>query len=88
MHRYDACTRSDGGDLYVAVRVQTRANSNEVGAVRDGYLQVRTTAAPADGKANKAVTKLLAGAFKVAPSRIELTHGRAHRNKQFRIRAV
>jgi len=83
---YDACTRSDGGDLYVAVRVQTRAGRNEVGAIRDGHLHIRTTTAPADGKANTAVKQLLAGAFGVAPSRIELTRGRTSRDKQFRIR--
>ncbi|MGB5255710.1 MAG: DUF167 domain-containing protein [Woeseiaceae bacterium] len=82
----DSCTRSDGDDLYVSVRVQARAIRNELGGVRDGHLQVRTTAAPADGKANKAVTKLLAGAFGVAPSRIELRRGRTHRDKLFRIR--
>lgn len=84
----DAGTRSDDGDLYVSVRVQATADRNVVGGVRDGRLQVRTTVAPADGKANDAVTKLLAEAFGVAPSRIELTRGRTRRDKQFRIRGL
>lgn len=86
MDGYDTCTRNDGRDRYVSVRVQARAIRNEVGGVRDGHLQARTTASPTDGRANKAVTKLLAGAFGVAPSRIELTRGRTGRDKQFCIR--
>ena len=81
----DAGARSDDGEVYVSVRVQARADRNAVGSVRDGRLQVRTKVAPADGKANEAVTKLLAEAFGVAPSRIELTRGRTRRDKQFRI---
>jgi len=45
-------------------------------------LQIRTTAAPTDGKANKAVIRLLADYLHVAPSRITLTHGQTHRNKR------
>jgi len=54
-----------------------------VGEVKDGRLQMRTTAPPTDGKANKAVIRLLARHFDIAPSRIELLRGQAHRNKQF-----
>ena len=43
---YDACTRRDGGDLYVSVRVRARASKNAIGEVHDGHLQVRTTAGP------------------------------------------
>jgi uncharacterized protein YggU (UPF0235/DUF167 family) len=49
---------------------------------------VRTTAAPADGKANKAVAKLLAKYLGVAASRIELLRGQTHRNKQFFVKNV
>lgn len=86
MDDFAACTRALGADLLVAVRVQTRARRNEVGAIRDGHLQVRTTAPPADGKANTVVTRILAEAFGVAPSRIELIRGRIRRDKQFRIK--
>jgi uncharacterized protein (TIGR00251 family) len=73
----------DGDDLIVRVRVQPRASRNEVLGVVDSQLRIRTSAAPADGKANKAVVRLLADYFQVAPSRISLTHGSAHRNKRF-----
>lgn len=73
----------DGGRLRLAVRVQPRASRNEIQGVKDGKLRIRTTAAPTDGKANKAVIKLLAGYLGVAPSRINLVHGMTQRNKTF-----
>jgi uncharacterized protein (TIGR00251 family) len=80
--------RVAGNDLVVSVRVTPRAKHNEVGDVVNGMLQVRTTAPPADGKANKAVIKLLAGFIGVAPSRIQLLRGAASRNKQFVVTAA
>ena len=65
------------------VRVSPRAKRNEVTGVANGVLVVRTTAPPADGKANKAVIKLLAAHLGVAPSRISLSRGAASRDKVF-----
>jgi len=67
--------------------VQPRAKHNQITGVINGQLQVRTTAPPADGKANKAVIKLVAKYLDIAPSRLSLLRGEAHRNKQFLIRA-
>jgi uncharacterized protein len=44
---------------------------------------IRVTCVPEDGKANKAVTRLLAKALRVAPSR--LVRGTAGRDKVFRV---
>jgi uncharacterized protein (TIGR00251 family) len=73
----------DGDDLVVRVRVQPRSSRSEILGVVDSQLRIRTTAAPADGKANRAVIRLLADYFELAPSRIRLTHGIAQRNKRF-----
>ncbi len=81
-----ACCRRDGDDLVVSVRVMPRARHNEIGDVLNGALQVRTTAPPADGKANKAVARMLARFLGVAPSRISLLRGATHRNKQFLVK--
>ena len=80
-----SCVRRVGDELALAIRVQPRAASNEVLEVRDGRLLVRTTAAPADGKANKAVIRLVAAFLDVAPSRIRLVKGQTQRNKVLRI---
>lgn len=70
----------------LSVRVQPRAGHNAVTGVKDGSLLVRTTAPPADGKANKAVIRLLADHLKVAPSRLVLLRGQTGRDKQFLLR--
>jgi len=80
--------RVSGDDLVVSVRVTPRASRNEVGDVANGMLRVHTTAPPADGKANKAVVKLLAEFIGVAPSRITLLRGAGSRNKQFVVTAA
>ncbi len=74
--------RWQGDHLIVQVRVQPRASSNEIQGVEHGQLRVRTTASPTDGKANKAVIRLLADYLGVPQSRITLTRGLTHRNKQ------
>jgi uncharacterized protein (TIGR00251 family) len=81
----EPCVRRVGDELAVSVRVQPRASSNEVLDVRNGRLQIRTTAAPADGKANKAVVLLLASFFGIAPSRIRVIRGQTQRNKVLQI---
>jgi uncharacterized protein (TIGR00251 family) len=81
-----AGARRDGDDYILNVRVMPRASRNDVSETGDGRLRVRTTAVPADGKANRAVTRLLAGHLGVAPSRLELIRGHGQRDKQFRVR--
>jgi uncharacterized protein (TIGR00251 family) len=73
------------GYLLVNVRVQPRSSRDVVESVRDGRLQIRTTAPPVDGKANRAAIRLLADYLQVPPSRISQTRGMTHRNKQFRV---
>jgi uncharacterized protein (TIGR00251 family) len=67
----------------VSVRVHPRSSRDAIEGVRGEQLSIRTTAAPAGGKANKAVIRLLAEYLGVAPSRIRLVHGLTHRNKLF-----
>ena len=81
----ESCLRRVGDEISLSVRVQPRASSNEVMGVRNGRLLIRTTAAPADGKANKAVVRLVAAFLGTAPSRIRLVQGQTQRNKVLRI---
>ena len=80
------CIRNRGADKLIDVRVQPRAARNSIGKVVDARLRIRTTAPPADGKANAAVTRLLARYLGVPPSRLELVRGHTHRDKCFLIR--
>lgn len=66
------------------MRVTPRSSRNKV-AWEESTVRVWVTAAPVDGGANDAVTKLLAKALGIAPSRLRLIRGDASREKQFRI---
>ena len=67
------------------VRVQPKARANAVKGWHGEALRVSVTAAPEDGKANRAVIELLAETFDVAPSSIDLVRGAASRDKWFRL---
>jgi uncharacterized protein (TIGR00251 family) len=66
------------------LRVTPKARRNTI-VVDDGILRIHTTAPPQDGKANKAVLKLLAKALGVAPSRLSLMRGDNGRDKLVRL---
>jgi uncharacterized protein len=65
----------------IGVRLRARASRDELVAVRDGVLQARVTAPPVDGRANRALCKLLAGRLGVAPSRVRVVRGEKSREK-------
>jgi uncharacterized protein (TIGR00251 family) len=69
--------------LVIPVRVQPRGSRDEISGVVEGRVRIKTTAAPADGRANLSVTRQLAKAFKVPPSRVSLKNGASGRNKTF-----
>ena len=66
-------------------RVKPKARANAVKGWHGAALRVSVTAAPEDGKANRAVIDLLAETFDVAPSSISLVRGAASRDKWFRL---
>jgi hypothetical protein len=53
--------------------------------MRDGVLLAKVTAAPVDGKANKALCKLIAKRVGVAPSRVGVVRGEKSREKVVRV---
>lgn len=65
------------------MRVTPRASRNAVAGIgADGSaIKVSVTAPPEDGKANAAVIKLLAKAWKVPKSSVTVAAGAASRNK-------
>ena len=68
----------------ISVRVTPNASRDQV--TLDGTrFVIRTTCTPEDGKANKAVTRLLAKALGVAPTRLTLLRGQTGRDKVFRL---
>jgi uncharacterized protein (TIGR00251 family) len=72
--------------MRISVRLTPRASSDSIeGFDATGILKVRVTAAPADGAANEALTKLLAKALGVPVRDVSLVSGATNRNKVFEI---
>ena len=75
--------------VVIAVHVSPRSSRNAIEGVDEaGELQVRVTAAPADGAANRAVMKLLAGALDVPKSAVAIASGGTSRHKQLRLEGL
>jgi uncharacterized protein (TIGR00251 family) len=65
----------------ISVRVRARAHRDEVVGVLDGVLLLRVAAPAHEGRANRALCRLLAERLEVAPSRVEIVRGRRSREK-------
>lgn len=68
----------------LTLRVTPRARRNTV-AVEGDLLRIHVTAPPEDGKANRAVIRLLADALGLAPSRLTVIRGESSRDKLVRL---
>src|SRR5882762_5544522 len=69
------------GALTFKVRVVPRASRSELVGEHDGALRVRIAAPPVDGAANDELVRLLARAFGVPRSAIDITRGHAAKLK-------
>jgi uncharacterized protein len=72
----------------VRVRLRPRAHRDELIGMRDGVLQARVTAPPVDGRANKALCKLIAKRLGVAASRVSVARGEKSREKLIEVRGI
>ena len=68
----------------IAVRVTPKASRDRILFEAD-TIRVYVTTVPEDGKANKAVVKLLSKALGVPKTRLDLIRGATSRDKVFRI---
>lgn len=71
--------------LELRVKAQTQCREEGVADVAGDALRVRVNAPPVAGKANKRLLAVLADAFGVAKSRVQLVHGARSRQKWIRI---
>jgi len=72
----------------LSVRLTPRARQNALEGVREGRLLVHVTAPPEDGKANRALLKLLSKRLGIRASAIELVGGTTSRNKELLLRGA
>lgn len=70
------------------VRVVPRSRRDEVVGLHGDALKLRLAAPPERGKANRALSKFLAGLLGVAPSDVEILSGHTSRRKRVRVRGV
>lgn len=75
-------------DAQIKVRLQARARKDELVGIRDGVLLVRVSAPPIEGRANRALCRLLARQAGVAPSRVTILRGERSRDKLIRVEGI
>lgn len=72
----------------ISIRVQPGARREEVVGVVDGVLLLRVNAPAHDGRANRALCRLLAKRLGVAPSRVTIVRGERSREKLVEVDGV
>jgi uncharacterized protein (TIGR00251 family) len=72
----------------ITVRVQTRAARDELVGWRDDVFVVRLSTPPIEGRANRALCRLIARAVRVAPSRVAVVRGERSRDKVVRVEGL
>ncbi len=75
-------------EVRVPVRLRPGARTDELLGFEEGVLQARVAAPPVDGRANKALCKLIAKRAGVAPSRVHVIRGEKSRQKLVAIEGV
>lgn len=74
--------------MQLAVRLRPRGHRDELMGIVDGVLQARVSAPPVDGKANRALCRLIAKRVGVAPSKVSVVRGEKSRDKLVRVEGV
>lgn len=70
------------------MRLRPRGQRDELMGLREGVLQARVSAPPVDGRANRALCRLVAKRLGVAPSRVSVVRGEKSRDKTIRVDGV
>jgi len=74
--------------LIIDVKLKPNAKNNEILGFKDGVLQIRVKDAPIEGKANKALVKLLAKRLKIAKSCIKIKSGEMSKIKRLIVECI
>ena len=70
------------------MRLRPRGGADALIGYVDGVLQARVSAPPVDGKANRALCKLIAKRAGLAPSRVSVIRGAKSRDKLVRVEGI
>jgi uncharacterized protein (TIGR00251 family) len=72
----------------LSVRVQAGARRDELVGIREGALLVRVAAPALDGRANRALCRLLGKRLGVPPSRVTIVRGHRSRDKLVQVEGL
>ena len=72
-------------EIVIDVRVVPRASRTQIVGFIEGVLKVRIAAPPVEGAANTELVKMLAKAFDVSKSSVQIVGGETSKNKRVRI---
>ena len=78
----DLAVEERDGRARFAVRLIPRASRTAVAGVREGVLQVRVTAAPVNGAANRALLEILGKSLRLGPTAIRIESGATSARKR------
>ena len=67
--------------MFISVRVHPNATRNEVAGFSDGVWQVKVSAPPVNGKANRELITFLSEVLGVSKSSLSIAKGHTSRNK-------
>lgn len=74
--------------ITVKIHLQPRASQNGIDGVQGDALKLRVTAPPVEGRANKALQKLLAKRLGIPPSQIAIITGQRSREKLVQVSGI
>ena len=80
--------KRDADGVRIRVHAQPGAKQSRIAGAYGETVKIAVATPPVDGKANKALQKLLAGWLEVAVSSVTLASGMTGREKQFLISGV
>lgn len=80
--------RAPANSAQIEVRLRPRGKGDELLGMEDGVLRARVSAPPVDGKANRALCRMIAKRVGVAPSRVSVVRGEKSRDKVIRVEGV
>ena len=72
--------------VVVRVHVQPKARREQIIGMHGDRIKLAVTEPPDKGKANDAVTRLIAAALNLAPSRVQILRGETSRQKDLLVR--
>ena len=74
--------------ITITVQVQPKSSRDEIVGIHEGRLKIRISAPPVDGKANERLTEVIAKAFGVSKSGVEIIRGHHSRVKTIKISGI